>query len=184
MLSKARAAGIWADWEVISPEQVHVFEKALDKGEHELSELLQDILIPLELEPAPTHLEMDMSWEPLHRCLTNDHSANLDWRAGTPPLSLCVLGGKQLLEGGYSASRKLRSVSVLKPDEVVSVADEVENISKEWLRERFFQLPDTLFYDIDDSAFEWTWESFELLKEFFKNAANENSGVIHVIAQS
>jgi hypothetical protein len=42
-VSKARTAGIWSDWEIISPNRVQEFEKAQLAGQEHLEDLLQDI---------------------------------------------------------------------------------------------------------------------------------------------
>ena len=96
--------------------------------------MLDPWLERLGVEEMPLHIQMDKTWEPIHRCLTGDlgGAGELDFDAGDYPLKLCVLGGDQLLEEGY------RTASVKRVIEVRDIATALAGISPEWFRERFF----------------------------------------------
>src|SRR5262245_26805586 len=45
------------------------------------------------------HHEINHNWEDIHRCLTDDTTANMNFKRGSYPLRLCIHGGKWLMGG-------------------------------------------------------------------------------------
>src|SRR4051794_7762555 len=117
----------WAEWFPITPPEAHRFLTAYEEGDEAVQELLDPWLE--RLEELPLHVQIDKFWEPIHRCLTGDHTpkGGLNFDAGEYPLNLCVLGGDQLLEEGY------RTASLTRADEVPEVAEALARIEKAWM---------------------------------------------------
>lgn len=162
----------WADWFAITLEQTEQFREASRESEQAVSTMLEPLL------KKGGAVQMDKAWEPIHRCLTEDHSPRgaLDYEAGQYPLDLCVFGGDQLLGDEF------RTLSLIDPDAVPYVAEALEDVSKPWMRERFFALPDDQFYEIDEEMFEWMWEHFLKLLPFFEQAAKDEQAVLCTVS--
>ena len=166
----------WADWFAIAPEEADGLLAISGRGgDGAVLEVLQRWLERREeLDP---HVEMDKAWEPIHRCLTGDHTiGGLNFEAGEYPLKLCVLGGFPLL------TETARSAALVMADEVTDVAGALAGIDLAWLSERFFRLPDHQFYEVDDLACEWAWTHFRELPPFFARAAAEQRAVVCTIS--
>lgn len=166
----------WADWFPVTPDESDRLLVESDEGDDAVMKVLQPWLE--RLEELPDHVDMDKAWEPIHRCLTGDLGAahHLDFEAGEPPLNLCVLGGEQLLEGGY------RSAGLVLAPDVPEVAAALSAVKRDWLRERFFALPDNQFHEIEEEVFDWVWAHFEDLPPFFGRAAAAGNAVICTIS--
>jgi hypothetical protein len=164
----------WADWFPISPEEAAAFVATKKRG----VEAVEKLLLPwLErLEDLPVHIDMDKAWEPIHRCLTGDRCPDLSFRCGPLPLKLAVLGGRQIFRHGY------RTASLVDADKVPRVAKALAKIDRAWMYERFFNLPDTQFHEINDEMFDWMWEHFEKLPPFFNQVASDGNAVICTIS--
>jgi hypothetical protein len=165
----------WADWFTISPEQATAFIEA--KKKKGSAEAVEKLLRPwlAKFEKLNPHVEMDKAWEPIHRCLTGDWSGGLLFTCGPSPLKYCVLGGRQILRGQ-------RTASLVEPDKVTRVAKALAKIDRDWLHERFFELPNTQFHEIDEDSFGWVWDEFEKLPPFFTKAGAKGRAVICTIS--
>jgi hypothetical protein len=163
----------WADWFPISPEEAAGFIEAKKSGPEAVQELLQPWLE--RLETLPLHVEMDKAWEPIYRCLTGIYCDDLWFKSRTPPLSLVVHGGRQLLHGQ-------RTASLLEPKKTKSAARALAKVDPKWFRRHFYALPKTLFCKIDKNTFEWVWEHYLELPPFYAKAAEQGSAVICTIS--
>jgi hypothetical protein len=172
--AKEQTMSCWADWFPISPAEAKAFTAASRRGDDTVQKLLGPWLE--RLKDLPAHVEMDKAWEPIHRCLTGNRSGDLYFAAGKLPLKLCVLGGRQLLHNGY------RTASLVDADKVPGVATALVKLDKAWLRERFFALPGTQSYKINDEMFRRTWAHFQMLLPFFEKVASEGNAVICTIS--
>ncbi|MFC9860236.1 MULTISPECIES: YfbM family protein [unclassified Streptomyces] len=76
-------------------------------------------------------MELDKSWDVLHRCLTD---GSLSYAGGEYPLSHAVLGGRLLHEGDDYI------VSYVDAAEIRDIARALAPLDEEWLRERFAAL--------------------------------------------
>lgn len=169
----------WADWFAMDLAEVARFRAASASAidpDGQVGGLLQPWLD--RAAELSLHVEMDKAWEPIHRCLTNDHGSTYDFnpKAGSRPLNLCVLGGELLLQDGY------RSIALVCPEDVAALATALLALHEDWFRERFFGLPDNQFHEIDEESFEWTWEHFRLLPPFFSAAAQAGHAVVCTIS--
>lgn len=118
--------------------------------------------------------ESDKAWDAMHRCLTGE----LEYGAGEYPLSLCVLGPRQLHEGEDYI------VCLALPAEVRDVAKALEPISAEWFKEQYrTRVPKDYApeYGVEDQ--EYTWSGFEQVRDLFQKAAQRGRAVVFTASQ-
>jgi hypothetical protein len=131
-----------------------------------------------EIEEAwdEEHLcQSDKAWDAIHRCLTNG-TLNID--QDSHPLSLCILGGEQLHKGDSYI------VSMVSPGEVKQVAAALQPLKKDWFRTRYFAIdPKDYGPNFDEQDFEYTWDYFEGVRDFYQKAAVEGRWVIFSVDQ-
>jgi hypothetical protein len=169
----------WADWVAINTDEMTGLQHALEEGDDSLEAMVRELLGAYDHRAVGTsHVQMDKAWEPIRRCLTGDHSCELDFDAGETPLKLCVLGGRPLLfEHGY------RTATMLEAHEAKLVASALSTITQQVLHDKFYLLPSKgFFHEINEAVFEWVYEHFELLKSFFTTAARSNLAVLCTIS--
>ena len=122
-----------------------------------------------ESEPAYA-FGTDKAWDALHRCLTD---GTLEPGAGTFPLSHVVLGGVQLCEDSEYL------VSLVRADQVSTVADALAPVDQAWLRRRYDALD---FPDYDgergEADFAYTWGNVDGIADFYQAAAQDGRAVI------
>jgi uncharacterized protein DUF1877 len=131
-----------------------------------------------EIEEAwdEAHLcQTDKAWDAIHRCLGDG-----TLRSNKGPLSLCILGGEQLHKD------QSYIVSLLTAEQVKQVAEALKPIDKEWLRARYFKI-DPADYGLpgmlSEQDFEYTWDWFEGVREFYQKAAAEDRWSIFTVDQ-
>jgi hypothetical protein len=149
-------------------------QKLLDaSGDDELVEVVQEeIEGPWDEERL---FQSDKAWDALHRCLSD---GSLDVRGGSPPLNLCFFGGQVLnSEPDYF-------VVLVRPEQVQQIAEALEAVTREWLRERYDALRFPEYQSAkSDEDFQYTWGQFEGLPDFFARAAEEKRHVIFTVDQ-
>jgi hypothetical protein len=119
--------------------------------------------------------ETDKAWDAIHRCLTN---GEIGFDNGEYPLDHCILGGRQLHSGeDYIVSLKA-------PQQVSDIGAALQPISRGELRRRYFSMsaPD-YSSGISEEDFEYTWDWFNGLGEFFAKAASAGRHVIFTVDQ-
>lgn len=149
--------------------------KSFESDEDRL-EFLQEEIEETIMGTEPEHFaEFDKSWDALHRSLTD---GRLDWANGTFPLNHVILGGQQIYkEGDYIMSLKT-------PDQVEKIAEAVEKITEENLRNAYYQInSDDYGFELTDEDFEYTWTWFQDSKDFWKTAASEKRFVLFTVDQ-
>jgi uncharacterized protein DUF1877 len=131
-----------------------------------------------EIEEAwdEAHLcETDKAWDAIHRCLGDGTLGS-----GNDPLSLCILGGEHLHKDGSYI------VSLLTPEQVKQVGEALRPVSKEWFRTRYFRI-DAAGYGVpgmlNEQDFEYTWDWFEGVREYYQKAAAEERWSIFTVDQ-
>ena len=119
--------------------------------------------------------ESDKAWDAIHRCLTD---GSLDQDGGTYPLKLAILGGKQLHAGDHYI------ISLVTPGEVRDVASQLSKIDMNWLRQQYNAI-DPEQYGMPKSEDDWqyTWDYYAGLPEFFSRAARADRYVIFTVDQ-
>jgi hypothetical protein len=118
--------------------------------------------------------ESDKAWNAIHRCLTD---GSLLYDSGEYPLNHTICGGRQLIEG------EDYTVSLVTPEQVKDVASALQALDKAWLKDRYFRLlkPDDYDAEIGEDDFEYTWESFEHVRELYIKAAAADRAVIFTV---
>lgn len=107
--------------------------------------------------------QIDKGWAGIHRCLTD---GRLAYDNGEYPLRACVLGGEQLYEGDDFV------VSLLTPEQVHDVASALALIDNASLRSRYEAIDPTEYgMPLSADDFEYLWNCFVGLPEFFKKVA-------------
>ena len=135
--------------------------------------------IVAEIEEAWDHehlAECDKSWDAMHRLLAD---GSLEWNAGSYPLNQVVLGDPSLHVGpDYLVC--LKDAPCLK-----DIAAAIQNIDREQLKSLYFvKVPkDYALGVFGDEDFEYTWENFKDVRDFYQKAANENRSVIFTVDQ-
>jgi len=156
----------------ITSEQAHRLKTARGNDDAVLSQI-QD-----EIEEAwdKDHLcETDKAWDAIHRCLTN---GKLGFDGVEYPRNLCILGGEQMHEGDDYI------VSLLTPDQVKEVSEALKPITQEWLRSRYSGIDgDDYGLNLGDEDFDYTWENFEDVREFYRKAASDGRWTIFTVDQ-
>ena len=97
---------------------------------------------------------------------------------GGGPLSLAVLGGRQLHSGDEYI------ISLVAPDDVKKVAVAIATIDETWFRDRYDAIdPNDYGYPKSQEDFGYTWEYFQSLPPFFKRAGDAGRYVIFTVDQ-
>ncbi len=119
--------------------------------------------------------EIDKAWDAIHRSLAG---GQLDMYR-KDPLTMCVLGGKQL------HSRTDRYIVAFKTaSEVQEIARAITDITPDVIRERFAKIVAAGYEGpADDEDREYTVGHFEETQEFYRKAAAENRAVIFTVDQ-
>ena len=128
----------------------------------------------IEEESEPGYaFATDKAWDPLHRCLTD---GTLAVRAGSFPLSHAVLGGVQLCEDSDYL------VSLVRADQVSTVADALAPLDKAWLRRRYDALAFPDYEGIrGEEDFAYIWGNVDGIAEFYQAAAQDGRAVIFTV---
>ncbi|MCA9800892.1 MAG: YfbM family protein [Cyanobacteria bacterium HKST-UBA02] len=148
--------------------------RLLDAVDEESDDAVLELIEEIEEEWDEDNLqESDKSWDAIHRCLSD---GTLDQETGSYPLNRCIFGGRHLcFSGDYF-------VVYVAPDEVKDVATALNDLSKEWLENRYWKLPPD-YGNKDEVDFEYTWENVGFLKAFFSKAAKAGRSVIFTVSQ-
>lgn len=158
----------------ITDSDVESFSKAQQSAEAD--EAVMSVVEDIEERWDEQWLEQnDKAWDAIHRCLTD---GRLEFEGGEYPLGLCILGGVQLGDGDdYIVSLKSAA-------EVADIAAAIESIGQADFRTRYFAI-DAEDYDgeIGDEDYNYTWEYFQGVKEFYVKAANAGRAVIFTVDQ-
>ena len=131
--------------------------------------------------------ETDKAWDAIHRSLSewpedtpyfypvpSEHGAfALPEEHGAHPLKLAVLGGKRLQESEYNYFIRL-----IEPSEVIDLVPALKAIDEDNLRARYFKHCNGAWPEYGEEDFEYTWEYFEMLRDFFERMAGNGRAVI------
>jgi hypothetical protein len=120
-------------------------------------------------------VESDKSWDAVHRTLTD---GNLAWDNGKYPLNHVILGGELLYrETDYIMSLKT-------PKQVQDVAAATSSVTEVEFRQRYFAMDQKQYGSpLSEEDFNYTWENFLSVREFFLSAAKQNRYVLFTADQ-
>lgn len=128
--------------------------------------------------------QTDKAWDAIHRSLSEwpadtpnfypvppEHGAYaLPEDHGTYPLKLAVLGGKRLQESEYDYFIRL-----VEPNEVIDLVPALKAIDEDNLRARYFKHCKGAWPEYGEEDFEYTWEYFEMLRDFFERMSGQRA---------
>ena len=119
--------------------------------------------------------ESDKSWDAMHRALTD---GQLTWDGGTYPLKHTVLAGESL----YTGSDYIMSLKT--PQQVRDVAVALPSITEEDFRKRYFAIDAKGYgFPLSDDDFNYTWDNFQGLREFYTRATQAGRFVLFTADQ-
>ena len=122
-----------------------------------------------ELEGSNLCQDCGRHWDAIHRCLSD---GTLNPSAGEVPLNHCILGGRQMLES------KNTIVAVVRPDLTRHVARELNVVSEQWFRDRYYEIdPQDYGRKLDDDDLTEAWRRFEEIRDFYQNAAQQKCAI-------
>jgi hypothetical protein len=158
----------------LSDEEVQRLRAIEDESER--VEHLHEVIEEEYFDEHPERLaESDKSWDAMHRALTD---GQISWDGGDYPLNHVVLGGELLYtEPDF--------IMVLKsPQQVQDVAAALPAITQENFRKRFFAIDAASYgFPLTDEDFDYTWDWFCGVREFWLRAANEGRYVLFTADQ-
>jgi Domain of unknown function (DUF1877) len=127
---------------------------------------------------------VDKSWDAMHRCLCDGW---LDHEHGEEARRACVIGGRQL------SDRADWIISYVEPVLVKCVADAIGDITRSWFQLQYSEFgrnppgprANRYFVELVDpeADFEYTWEYFEQVREFYKRAAKRRLATVFIVDQ-
>lgn len=119
--------------------------------------------------------QSDKAWDAMHRALAD---GQLSWDGGAYPLNHVVLAGESLYtEPDYIITLKT-------PEQVRDIAVALPAITRDEFRRRYDAI-DGASYDspLSDEDFEYTWDWFQGVREFYLLAASEGRFVLFTADQ-
>ena len=119
--------------------------------------------------------ETDKAWDAIHRSLTD---GSLGWEAGDYPLNHVVFGGEWPYEGDDHI------MSLKSPQQVRDVAAALRNVTRERLRAGYDRIDAASYgFPLTDEDFEYTWEWFQGVVQFYQRAAEAGHAVLFTADQ-
>ena len=123
----------------------------------------------------PLDCETDKAWDAVHRCLSD---GTLGCGRRLSPLDLAVLGG------GHHHEGEDYIVAYLRAGEVGEVAVALRTVEPAWLRQRYDSIdPDDYQGVLGDEDFDYTWQWFTRIRDFYLQAAAADRAVIFTVDQ-
>jgi Domain of unknown function (DUF1877) len=119
--------------------------------------------------------ESDKAWDAMHRALAD---GKLTWNGGEYPLNHLILGGELL----YTDSD---FIMVLKtPEQVRDVAAALPNVTDDDFRRCYYAIDATSYgQPLTEEDFGYTWDNFQDVRTFWRNAAAEGRYVLFTADQ-
>lgn len=160
--------------------------------DEERFDYLQETIEEEAGEDEEFFVDTDKAWDAIHRCLgdfppNTPHFYPVDPKYGgyalpedhgAYPLKLAVLGGRRLMD---DESRYF--IRLIEPREAADLAQALAPITKDWMRERYFRHCEGAWPEYGEEDFEYTWDHFEELRNFFARIAPTGRSVIFTADQ-
>ncbi len=122
--------------------------------------------------------ELDKAWDAMHRTLTD---GSLCFDCSNYPNGNLILGGEILYYDGEEYDDYI--ITAKSPDMVKELAGNLEKIKKANFKKAYFDIDKTYQDELDKEDFEYTWEYFEEVIPFIRNAAAKNLWVLFTVDQ-
>lgn len=135
--------------------------------------------------------ETDSAWDAIHRCLgmfppetpefyPNDHAKwALPEDHGDYPLKLAILGGRQVTD-----KEDFYTIRMVDPDAVPDIAEAMQSISRDELRRLYFHHCKGAWPEYGDEDFEYTFEWFEIVRDFYKRMSGNGRTIVFCVDQA
>ena len=150
-----------------------------------LEEILNDSAVldsMIDDETAERVLDIDKSWDGIHFLLTGN---SLDAEPAHP-LRSAILGTYTVDENqdlGYGPA------NYLPPAEVQEIAESIKDIGKEALKQHYngkrmdaLEVYPAIWSKDEAGGFDYLWQHFKKLKEFYEDAATKENAVVMFIS--
>jgi hypothetical protein len=139
-------------------------------------EYLQEEIEVLYFRERPDwKAESDKAWDAMHRTLTD---GKIGWNNGKFPLSHVILGGEVI----YRPDDYIMSLKT--PDEVKAIAERLGGITEPDFRQRYFSIdPEDYGFPVSDEDYEYTWSSFQGVRDLYFRAADAGRYVLFTASQ-
>lgn len=134
----------------------------------------------------------DKAWDAMHRCLA-EYPPDTPWfypvdpvhgayalpeDHGTLPLKLCVLGGKRLMDSEENYFMRL-----VEPAEAAALAPALDALDEADMRARYFKHCKGAWPEYGEEDFDYTWEYFEDVRDFYRRMAGNGRAVLFTASQ-
>lgn len=147
----------------------------------ENSKALEERVYPEEYVEDPNLLDLDKAWESIYFLLTGCTSS--DFENAQPPLSLILFNGRMIDENqdmGYGPATYCSS------DEVKKISTSLPEVNRENLYMKFESLKskDLELYPFNpdtEDMFDYVFEYYSMMKDFYHIAAKNDQAVISFI---
>jgi Domain of unknown function (DUF1877) len=139
-------------------------------------EHLQEVIEETYFAEQPDLMaESDKAWDAMHRTLAD---GQLTWDGGEYPFSHVVLAGELLyIDSDYIMSLKT-------PQQVSDIATALQSLTEASFRQRYFAIDDVSYgQPLSDEDFKYTWEWFQVVRDFYTRAAKEGRFVLFTADQ-
>jgi Domain of unknown function (DUF1877) len=118
-------------------------------------------------------VETDKAWDAIQRSFAG---GSLEWEGGTYPLNHVILGGESL----YSGEDYIMSLKT--PAQVNDICRSLGDVTREEMRRRYFAI-DPTDYERSEDDWEYTWDWFTGLVDFYRRAAAAGRFVLFTVDQ-
>ncbi|MEU4292746.1 DUF1877 family protein [Kribbella sp. NPDC026596] len=138
-------------------------------GEHGDEAISEYVHEDIEERDDNYNVATDKAWDAIHRSLTD---GRLAFDNGSSPLNLAVLGGRLLTSGEDEL------VVLVDKDQVPTVAAALMAVTQQSLRAGYERINAADYDAFGDEDFDYTWDNFTDLSEFWRQAAASKRHVI------
>lgn len=151
----------------LTADQERRLPHAADADDQDTVEEILDEVEETEGYTDDLRVDTDKAWDAIHRCLGD---GSLDPGGGEYPLSHAILGGRHMHDEIY--------VCYVAAAEVQDVAVALREIDEPALRRRYDRIKDDYPQPRDEADFQYTWENFLDVRDFYDRAAAVGRAVI------
>ena len=119
--------------------------------------------------------ESDKSWDAMHRVLAD---GELTWEGGEYPLNHTVLAGELL----YTDDDYIMSLKT--PTQVKDIDKALDAITEHEFKQKYFSIDSKSYgFELTNEDFEYTWDWFQNVRQFYSRAAADSRYVLFTADQ-
>lgn len=147
--------------------------RAIDDDDDRVDFVQTEIEEPFFTKSPEWLCDLNKTWDAIHRCLTD---GDIGWNNGSFPLNHAILGGEHLYdENDYIISLK-------DAEQVAQIAAALSQVTPQEFRRGYDRINPANYdgeYGLED--FQFTWDEFEQLVQFYQHAAAANRPVLFTV---